>query len=318
MLALVDFSFEFAGRYLYRNANWHIKPNEKIGLVGLNGTGKSTLLRVISGDFDLREGKMSRSGDLKIGFLNQDLLSLDIGESVRDVVLGGREDLTKLDKEIHHLLEKIETEYDDKTLQRLSDCQEQFGALGGYDWHAQADKILEGLGFTTVQLGKSLREFSGGWRMRAMLAKLLLQAPDLLLLDEPTNHLDLPTIEWLEDYLSDYQGTYVIVSHDRFFLDKTVNIYRLQDVNGTRQSYTTFTTTIESCIQPLGDAKTAQAGGSYGKMYKIYVDVNTNIQDGDKVKDVNGNWYKVIAGGIEKRDDGLIADYTGITVQKIN
>ncbi len=223
MLALVDFSFEFAGRYLYRNANWHIKPNEKIGLVGLNGTGKSTLLRVISGDFDLREGKMSRSGDLKIGFLNQDLLSLDIGESVRDVVLGGREDLTKLDKEIHHLLEKIETEYDDKTLQRLSDCQEQFGALGGYDWHAQADKILEGLGFTTEQLSKSLREFSGGWRMRAMLAKLLLQAPDLLLLDEPTNHLDLPTIEWLEDYLSDYQGTYVIVSHDRFFLDKTVN-----------------------------------------------------------------------------------------------
>ncbi len=223
VLALVDFSFEFAGRYLYRNANWHIKPNEKIGLVGLNGTGKSTLLRVISGDFDLREGKMSKPGDLKIGFLNQDLLSLDIGESVRDVVLGGRDDLMKLDKEINELLIKLETQYDDRTLQRLSDCQEQFGALGGYDWHAQADKILEGLGFTTDQLGKSLREFSGGWRMRAMLAKLLLQAPDLLLLDEPTNHLDLPTIQWLEDYLYEYQGTYVIVSHDRFFLDRTVN-----------------------------------------------------------------------------------------------
>ncbi len=223
VLALVDFSFEFAGRYLYKNANWHIKPNEKIGLVGLNGTGKSTLLRVISGDFDLREGKMSKPGDLKIGFLNQDLLSLDIGESVRDVVLGGRDDLMKLDKEINELLIKLETQYDDRTLQRLSDCQEQFGALGGYDWHAQADKILEGLGFSTEQLGKSLREFSGGWRMRAMLAKLLLMSPDLLLLDEPTNHLDLPTIQWLEDYLYEYQGTYVIVSHDRFFLDRTVN-----------------------------------------------------------------------------------------------
>lgn len=224
MLALTDFSFEFAGRYLYRNANWHIKPNEKIGLVGLNGTGKSTLLRLISGEYELREGQMSKSNQMKIGFLNQDLLSVEFDESVQDVVLSGREDLVKLDTEIHQLLKEIETNYDDEQrLNRLGEVQEQFGQLGGYDWQSQGEKILEGLGFPTDWLGRPLKEFSGGWRMRAILGRLLLMAPDLLLLDEPTNHLDLPTIQWLESYLQEYQGTYVIVSHDRYFLNRTVN-----------------------------------------------------------------------------------------------
>ena len=111
MLALNDFSFEFAGRYLFKNASWHIKPNEKIGLVGLNGTGKSTLLRLISSDFELREGTLSRPSDLRIGFLNQDLLSMDVGDCVRDVVLSGREDLVHLEVEINRLIEKIEVEY---------------------------------------------------------------------------------------------------------------------------------------------------------------------------------------------------------------
>jgi len=223
VLALNDFSFEFAGRYLYKKASWHIKPNEKVGLVGLNGTGKSTLLRVIAGEFDLREGGISKSSNLKIGFLNQDLLSVEFDESVKDVVLSGRDDLLNIDIEINKLLKEIEIHYDDKRLNRLSELQEQFGQLGGYDWQSQAEKILEGLGFLTEWLDKPLKQFSGGWRMRALLGKLLLMSPDLLLLDEPTNHLDLPTIQWLEDYLSDYQGTFVIVSHDRFFLDRTVN-----------------------------------------------------------------------------------------------
>jgi ATP-binding cassette subfamily F protein 3 len=223
VLALNDFSFEFAGRYLYRKATWHIKPNEKIGLVGLNGTGKSTLLRLISGEYELREGSLSKANNMKLGYLNQDLLSVVYDESVRDVVLSGREDLVQIDQEIHRLLEEIEVNYDDKRLNRLSELQEQFGHLGGYDWQSQGDKILEGLGFPTEWLTRPLKELSGGWRMRALLGKLLLMAPDLLLLDEPTNHLDLPTIEWLENYLVEYQGTYVIVSHDKYFLDKTVN-----------------------------------------------------------------------------------------------
>ncbi len=223
MLALVDFSFEFAGRYLFKDASWHIKPNEKIGLVGLNGTGKSTLLRIISGEYELREGSLSKPADLKIGFLNQDLLSIDYQEPVLDVVLQGRADLAALDKEIHRLLEVIETTHDMKSIQKLTELQDQFGNLGGYDWHAEAEKLLEGLGFSTEELKKPLNQFSGGWRMRAMLAKLLLMEPDLLLLDEPTNHLDLPTIQWIEDYLKDYKGTFVIVSHDRLFLDNCVN-----------------------------------------------------------------------------------------------
>lgn len=223
MLALTDFSFEFAGRYLFRNASWHIKPGQKIGLVGLNGTGKSTLLRIITGEYELREGTLTHASDMKIGFLNQDLLSIDYQNSVLSVVLEGRKDLADLDKEIHRILDHIEHTPDEKSIQRLTELQDQFGNLGGYDWEANAEKILEGLGFGTEELQKPLNQFSGGWRMRAMLAMLLLQQPDLLLLDEPTNHLDLPTIQWLEEYLSSYNGTYVIVSHDRMFLDRTVN-----------------------------------------------------------------------------------------------
>lgn len=223
MLSLVDFSFEFAGRYLYKDTSWHIKPGEKIGLVGLNGTGKSTLLRIIAREFDLREGRILAQNNLRIGFLNQDLLSQEFDGSILEMVLQGREDLAALDKEINNLLKVIETDHSDKTLNRLSNLQEEFGMKGGYDWQAEGEKILEGLGFATEELGKAVKLFSGGWRMRAMLARLLLMKPDLLLLDEPTNHLDLPTINWLEGYLRDYDGTYVLVSHDRLFLDQTVN-----------------------------------------------------------------------------------------------
>ncbi len=101
------------------------------------------------------------------------------------------------------------------------------------------------------------------------------------------------------------------------FLDKTVSVYRLQDLGGNKQGYTTFTTTLEACIQPLGDEKTAMAGGSYGKMFKIYIDVDTNLKEGDKLKDKDGNLYQIVSGGIENRNDGLIADYMGVTVKKV-
>ncbi|MDZ4667888.1 MAG: ABC-F family ATP-binding cassette domain-containing protein [bacterium] len=223
MIALTNIGFEFGGRFLYRNANWHIKPNERIGLIGLNGTGKSTLLRIITGEYTLTEGTMSKPKDLTIGFLNQDQLSFDSEDSILNVALTAFEKQLQLEREINEVIELLETDHSEETIQKLSDRQEEFERLDGYNIHHKTEKILEGLGFTTEQLTKPFNKFSGGWRMRVLLAKMLLQEPNLLMLDEPTNHLDLPSIEWLEDYLRSYKGTVIVVSHDRFFLDKMVS-----------------------------------------------------------------------------------------------
>lgn len=222
MIALTDIGFEFGGRFLYRNANWHIKPNERIGLIGLNGTGKSTLLRIINGEYSLTEGSMSKPRDLTIGFLNQDQLSFDSHESILNVALTAFAGALKLEKEIEEIIQKLETDHSDEVLQALSDKQEAFEQLDGYNIHHKTEKILEGLGFTTAQLQQPFNKFSGGWRMRVLLAKMLLQEPNLLMLDEPTNHLDMPSIQWLEEYLKSYQGTVIVVSHDRYFLDRMV------------------------------------------------------------------------------------------------
>ncbi len=222
MIALTDIGFEFGGRFLYRNANWHIKPKERIGLIGMNGTGKSTLLRVINGEYQLSEGSISKPRDLTIGFLNQDQLSFETSNSILEVAMSAFQRQLDLEQEIEKVLKIMETDYSEEVLQKLSDFQTEFDSLDGYNIHHKCEKVLEGLGFTTEQLKQPYKKFSGGWRMRVMLAKLLLQNPDLLMLDEPTNHLDLPTIEWLENYLRDYDGTVIVVSHDREFLDKMV------------------------------------------------------------------------------------------------
>jgi len=222
MIALTDIGFEFGGRFLYRNANWHIKPNERIGLIGMNGTGKSTLLRVINGEYQLTEGNISKPRDLTIGFLNQDQLSFETEASILQVAMSAFQRQLDLEIEIEKVLKVMETDYSDEVLNKLSYLQTEFDALDGYSIHHKCEKVLEGLGFTTAQLQQPYKKFSGGWRMRVMLAKLLLQNPNLLMLDEPTNHLDLPTIEWLENYLRDYNGTVIVVSHDREFLDKMV------------------------------------------------------------------------------------------------
>jgi ATP-binding cassette subfamily F protein 3 len=223
MISINNLSFDFGGRYLYQNSNWHIKPNERIGLIGLNGTGKSTLLRLINGEYQPTEGNISKPRDLTIGFLNQDQLSFQSDDTILNVALGAFEEALKIEKEIELILKKLETDYSDEVIQALSDKQEKFDQLDGYNIHHKTEKVLEGLGFTTEQLQQPYKKFSGGWRMRVMLAKLLLQNPNLLMLDEPTNHLDLPTIQWLEEYLRNYDGTVIVVSHDREFLDRMVS-----------------------------------------------------------------------------------------------
>lgn len=223
MLSINNLSFYFGSRPLYDGANLHIKPKDKIGLIGANGTGKSTLLRLISGEYQPDEGGISKSGDCTIGFLNQDLLSYQSDDSILSVAMQAFERQNFLQKAINEVLHKMEHNYEDKDVEKLARLQDEFDALGGYTMQAESEAILEGLGFTTDDLQKPLRTFSGGWRMRVMLAKLLLQRPSLLMLDEPTNHLDLPSIEWVENYINNYEGAIIVVSHDRFFLDNTVD-----------------------------------------------------------------------------------------------
>jgi ATP-binding cassette subfamily F protein 3 len=222
MISLNNITFEFGGRALYRDANWHIKPNERIGLIGMNGTGKSTLLRMIHGEYKPSNGSISRPKDLTIGFFNQDQLSFETDASILQVTMSAFQRQLDLEVEVEKILKVMETDYSDDVLNKLSDLQTEFDALDGYNIHHKCEKVLEGLGFTTAQLQQPYKKFSGGWRMRVMLAKLLLQNPKLLMLDEPTNHLDLPTIEWLENYLQSYDGTVIVVSHDREFLDKMI------------------------------------------------------------------------------------------------
>ena len=223
MISISDLDFHFGSRALYDGASLHIKPKDKIGLIGLNGTGKSTLLRLLVGEYKADGGSISMSKDVSLGFLNQDLLSYDTHESILHVAMQAFEEALELQKKIDDILVQFETDYSDDLVDKLATMQERFEALGGYTMQARAEEILEGLGFTTEELAKPLKTFSGGWRMRVMLAKILLQQPSLLLLDEPTNHLDLPSIKWIENYLADYEGAVIIVSHDREFLDRTTN-----------------------------------------------------------------------------------------------
>jgi len=223
MISINNLTFLIGSRALYEEANWHIKPGERCGLIGANGTGKSTLLKIIVGEYAPTIGTVSMSKDLKIGYLNQDLLSYDSHHSILHVAMEAFDRQNQLHDEIEVLLKKIETDYSEEILFKLSDKQQEFEALDGYSIEYRANEILAGLGFSTADQVRPLNTFSGGWRMRVMLAKILLQTPDILLLDEPTNHMDLPSIKWLETYLNGFEGAIVIVSHDRYFLDKIVN-----------------------------------------------------------------------------------------------
>lgn len=223
MLSISNLSYFIGGRPLYENANLHIKPKDKIGLVGQNGTGKSTLLKIINGDFQPSSGEVQKAKDCTIGFLNQDLLSYQSDESILNVALAAFKETLKLQDEIEEVLIKMETDHSEEIINRLAHLQDRFESHEGYTIKAKAEEVLEGIGFRTADLDKPLRTFSGGWRMRVMLAKLLLEKPSLLMLDEPTNHLDLPSIQWVENYLRTYEGAVVVVSHDQTFLDNCIS-----------------------------------------------------------------------------------------------
>ncbi|MBC7422508.1 MAG: ABC-F family ATP-binding cassette domain-containing protein [Ferruginibacter sp.] len=222
LLGLQNVTFEFGARAIVEDATWHIQPNERIALIGYNGTGKSTLLKVLTRQYLPNKGSVEQGKETTIGFLHQDLLSFDTEDSILEVAMGAFERVKELEKEIEAIGLELERTGDETLAHDYSEKLHELEVLGGYDIHHKTEEILQGLGFTNDTLHKPYKLFSGGWRMRVLLAKMILMHPDVLLLDEPTNHLDLPSIEWLEKYLKSYPGAVVMVSHDRFFLDRMV------------------------------------------------------------------------------------------------
>ena len=227
MLTLQNAGKRFGPRILFLEANWLIRNNEKTALVGANGTGKSTLMKVLAGLETLDYGSLEQTRGMSIGYLPQEGLALS-GRTVFEECLSVFDELREIEREIERLgtrlseLEHTGAEYE-STAERYSLLQDRFHALDGYALDAQVGSVLTGLGFSKADWARNTSEFSGGWQMRIALAKLLLARPNLLLLDEPTNHLDLESRNWLEDYLNHYPFAYILISHDRYFLDVTVD-----------------------------------------------------------------------------------------------
>jgi ATP-binding cassette, subfamily F, member 3 len=265
MISISNISYFIGGRALYQNASMFIKPDDKIGLIGLNGRGKSTLLKIINGELKIDAGSISKAKDCTIGFLNQDLLSYQTDDAILTVAMGAFKEAVDTQRELEKVLHKLETEYSDDLVDKLTKLQEKFEHLDGYTMQSKAEEVLEGIGFTTKDLHRPLREFSGGWRMRVMLAKLLLEKPSCLMLDEPTNHLDLPSIEWVENYLRNYEGAVVIVSHDRTFLDNVIS----KTVDVTQEQLITYEGNYTYYLQEKEMREEIQQGAFENQQAKI-------------------------------------------------
>ena len=221
MIAVESIAKSFGGQVLFRDLSWRIAERERIGLVGPNGVGKTTLCRILAGLDEPDVGRVSRPRATTVGYLAQEAAAVGEG-SVLAEALAGFAEVWALERDMEEVAAALATTPTEALTARYGDLQHRFEALGGYRLESEARAILSGLGFRPDELGRPLAEFSGGWRMRAALARLLLVAPSLLLLDEPTNHLDLESLAWLEDFLTGYAGTVVVVSHDRYFLNRMV------------------------------------------------------------------------------------------------
>ena len=218
----------FGANNVFENIDFTVNENERIALVGRNGSGKTTLLKVLTGECELSSGQLIKANKTSISYLKQNALALSedtIGE-VFDQVFAKLKDL---EKQMEELSDAMKEDPDEKLINKYSALQEEYKYLGGYTYQSEMLSVLAGFGFKESDLERKVSSFSGGEKTKIAFASLLLAKPDLLLLDEPTNHLDLSTIEWLENYLAKYKKAMVIVSHDRMFLDKTVNVvYELE------------------------------------------------------------------------------------------
>ncbi|MUU78011.1 ABC-F family ATP-binding cassette domain-containing protein [Winogradskyella endarachnes] len=248
MLNIHNLSISFQGEYLFEEITFKLGLGDRIGLIGKNGAGKSTMLRILSKEQEADSGQIAADKDMKIGFLKQDI-DFDLGKTVLEESYQAFKEIIKCEAQLEDINRQLaeRTDYNSEAYHQLmvdlNDVQHQYEILGGYNYQGETEKILQGLGFKREDFDKLTDTFSGGWRMRIELAKLLLQNNDLLLLDEPTNHLDIESIIWLENFLKGYSGAVVIVSHDKMFLDNVTNrtieisLGRIYDYN---KPYTQF------------------------------------------------------------------------------
>ena len=229
MHQIKDLSYSIGERKLLDRVSWAVQPGQRVALIGPNGAGKTTLFRIVTGEIEAHSGTTLKPRGFRIGYLPQEEIVVR-GETMLQTVLDGQKEISSLEKKIEELHSALgdSSKENDKLLDQLGTAEHRYEALGGYRVETEAKTVLSGLGFSEKDFSSPLSNFSGGWKMRAYLARLLIQKPDMLLLDEPTNHLDLPALEWLEQFLLQFSGGVVVVSHDRFFIDRLVRgIYEL-------------------------------------------------------------------------------------------
>ena len=248
MIHVEGLTKRYGEKVLLEDVSWHVKKRDRIGLSGPNGSGKTTLLRMLAGLEEPDAGTIRMASDTTIGYLPQDGI-VHVGRTTYDEVVLAFQELLSLKEEQHRIEDALAHATDsdggnhEALLERYAEVSERFKHLGGYEIDGRVADVLRGLGFSEKDQQRRTEEFSGGWQMRIALAKLLLARPNLLLMDEPTNHLDLPARNWLEDYLHDYPGSVVLVSHDRYFLDATVKritevgLRTLTDYHGNYSHY---------------------------------------------------------------------------------
>ena len=248
MLNIHNLSVSFSGEYLFEEISFKLISGDRVGLIGKNGAGKSTLLKLLSKEMELDSGSIAFEKDVETGFLRQDI-DFDKGRTVLEEAYQAFEEIKELELKQNQINKKLEerTDYESESylelINELGESADRYELIGGYNYQGQTEKILQGLGFRREDFNKKTDTFSGGWRMRIELAKLLLQSNDLLLLDEPTNHLDIESIIWLEQFLKTFPGAVVIVSHDKMFLNNVTNrtieisLGRIYDFNKPYSKY---------------------------------------------------------------------------------